>query len=91
MGYNYISIQQCDFHKEIKPFCHHFYDEYLPSYYTKNRGSLSESKIKSDIANGQLFGVLEVDITVKDEFKDLKIFFQNFLPSFLHVGYQCPI
>ena len=51
-------------------FCHEFYDKYLPSYYTKNIGSLTESKIKSGIANGQLFGVLEVDISVKDEFKD---------------------
>ena len=79
MGYNYISIQQCNFNKEINPFCHEFYDEYLPSYYTKNRGALTESKIKSDIFNGQLCGVLEVDITVKDEFKE---FFFKFPPFF---------
>ena len=42
MGHNYISIQQCDFNKEIKPLCHEFYDEYLPSYYTKNRGALTD-------------------------------------------------
>ena len=79
MGYNYISIQQCDFNKEIKPFCHEFYDEYLPSYYTRNRGSLTESKIKSGIANGQIFEVVEVDISIKDEFKD---FFSEFPPFF---------
>ena len=79
MGYNYISIQQCDFNKEIKPFCHELYDEYLPSYYIKNRGSLTESKIRSDIVNGELFGVLEVDITVKNEFKE---FFSEFPPFF---------
>ena len=63
MGYNYISIQQCDFNKGIKPLCHKFYDNYLPTYYTRNRGSLTESKITSDIANGQLLGVIEVDIS----------------------------
>ena len=83
MGYN------CDFNKEIKPFRHNFYDEYLPSYYTRNKGSLTESKIKSDIANGQIFGVVEVDISVKDEFKDFV--FQNFHTSFAPVGYQCQI
>ena len=88
MGYKCISIQQCDFNKEIKPFCHEFYNEYLPSYYTRNRGSLTETKIKSDIANGQLFGVLEVDISVKDGFKD---FVQNFHPSFAPVRCQFQI
>ena len=62
--------------------CHEFYDHYLPKYYTKNKGSSSESKIKSDIANGQLFGVVEVDIFVKEEFKH---FFSEF-PPFLYLS-----
>ena len=45
-------------------------------------GSLTESKITSDIATGQLFGAVEVDISVKEEFKH---FFQNF-PPFLHLS-----
>ena len=82
MGYKYVSIQQCDFNKAVKSLCTEYYDHYLPTYYTKNKGSLTGNKIKSDIANGQLFGVVEVDISVKEEFKD---FFQNFLP-FLHLS-----
>ena len=79
MGYKYVSIQQCDFNKAVKSLCTEYYDHYLPTYYTKNKGSLTENKIKSDIANGQLFGVLEVDISVKKEFKE---FFSEFPPFF---------
>ena len=79
MGYKYVSIQQCDFNKAVKSLCTEYYDHYLPTYYTKNKGSLTENKIKSDIANGQLFGVVEVDISVKKEFKE---FFSEFPPFF---------
>ena len=86
MGYKYISIQQCDFNKAVKSLCNEFYDHYLPKYYTKNKGSLTETKIKSDIANGQLSGVVEVDISVKQEFKDI---FSEFPPFFVPVKCQC--
>ena len=46
------------------------------------RTKVHENKIKSDIANGQLFGVVEVDISVKEEFKE---FFSEF-PPFLHLS-----
>ena len=39
MGYKYISIQQCDFNKAVKSLCTEYYDHYLPTYYTKNKGS----------------------------------------------------
>ena len=86
MGYKYAPIQQCDFNKGVKSLCNEFYDHYLPKYYTKNKGSLTEIKIKSDIANGQLFGVVEVDISVKEEFKD---FFSEFPPFFVPFKCQC--
>ena len=79
MGYKYLSIQQCDFNKAVKSLCNDFYDHYLPKYYTKNKGSLTKTKIKSDIANGQLFGVVEVVISVKEEFKDYFLEFPPFL------------
>ena len=50
MGYKYVSIQQCDFNKAVKSLCNDFYDNYLPTYYTKNKGSFTENKIKLDIA-----------------------------------------
>ena len=81
MGYKYVSIQQCDFNKAVKSLCNNFYDYYLPTYYTKNKGSLTENKIKSDIANGQLFSIVEVDISVK---KDSKDYFSELHPFFVH-------
>ena len=72
----------------MKSLCTEYYDHYLPTYYTKNKGSLTENKIKSDIANGQLFGVVEVDISVKEEFKE---FFSEFPPFFAPVKCQCQI
>ena len=86
MGYKYISIQQCDFYKEIKSLYNNLYDHYLPKYYTKNKGPLTERKIKTYIANGQLFGMVEVDISVKEEFKN---FFQNFHHFSVPVKCQC--
>ena len=83
MGYKYRSIQQCDFNKDVKPLCHDYYEHYLPRYYSKNKGTLSESKIKTDIAAGHLFGVVEVDISVRADFED---FFSEFPPFIVYLS-----
>ena len=48
-GYNVITIQECEFITQIKPKCSKIYDKYLPSYYQKNKGSLSFNKIIKDV------------------------------------------
>ena len=78
-GYQYVSIQQCQFINHIKPKCDRYYRNYLPSYYRTHRSVLSESKILRDIKNGKLFGAAEVDITVKDGYED---FFSEYPPFF---------
>ena len=68
LGYNYVSIQECIFKRDIKDQCNHLYDFYLPSYFKRNRSVLSTEKIVKDIKNGILFGAVEVDINVKSEY-----------------------
>ena len=46
------------------------------------RQSLSNSKILKDIKKGSLFGAVEVDIRVKEEFKD---YFSEYPPFFAPV------
>ena len=41
-----------------------YYDNYLPSYYQKNKTSLTIDKIIDDIKKGKLFGAVEVDMNV---------------------------
>ena len=72
-------IFKCIFKRDIKEKCDHLYDLYLPSYFKKNRSTLSTEKIIKDIKNGSLFGAVEVDIKVKSEyiqkFKEFPAFF----------------
>ena len=79
LGYNYVSIQECVFKRDIKDKCDHLYDSYLPSYFKMNRSVLSYEKIIKDIKNGSLFGAVEVDINVKvdkiQKFKEFPAFF----------------
>ena len=77
-GYKFVTIQQCQFFSKIKAKCLRFYEHYLPSYYRKNKGGLSESKILTDVKNGRLFGALEVDIQVEGH----EDFFQEYPPFF---------
>ena len=78
-GYKFVAIQQCQFISKIKPKCLRFYEHYLPSYYRKNKGDLTHSKILTDVKNGRLFGALEVDIEVEEGHED---FFQEYPPFF---------
>ena len=65
-GFTVVSIQECEFIKNIKPKCLHFYQNYLPKYYITNRGKLSSEQIVTDINTGRLYGVAEVDITIEE-------------------------
>ena len=79
LGYNYVSIQECIFKRDIKEKCDELYNSYLPSYFKLNRSTLTYEKIFKDIKNGTLFGAVEVDINIKFEyiqkFKEFPAFF----------------
>ena len=55
-------IREWEYKKYIKP--HVSYEKYLPSYYAKHKGSLSVETILRDIQQGDLYGIVEVDIEV---------------------------
>ena len=48
-GLNYVSIQECEFNKKVKPKSLSLYNKYLPTYYQKNKPTLSQNKISKDI------------------------------------------
>ena len=56
-----------------------FYANYLPSYYQRNKSSLTTEKIIEDIKNGKLFGAVEMDMNVisnkSSEFDEFPPFF----------------
>ena len=81
LSLNYPSVQECVFNCDIKEKYDHLCNSYYPSYFKKNRTTLSNEKIIEDIRNGQLLGPVEVDIYVK-----LKLIekFKEF-PAFLHM------
>ena len=80
-GYKFVSIQECEFIRNIKRKCSKIYEKYLPTYYRSHKGPLSFKHIISDIKNDKLFGV---DIQVE---KDYPKYFQEFPPFSLHVMY----
>ena len=78
-GYKVVTIQQCQFINDIKPKCLKFYDNYLPSYYRKNKTALTMNKIITDIIENKLFGVVVVGIHVKDDFNEQFSEYPHFL------------
>ena len=75
----YVNIQECEFLSKIKPHCKKYYDKYLPAYYRRNKGKLSDSKILRDVQSNKLFGAVEVDIEVKQSHQD---HYKEFPPFF---------
>ena len=78
-GLKYVSIQECDYMRKVKSKTLSLYNNYLPTYYQKNRSTLSESQIIDDIQNGLLFGAVEVDIAINDNLYD---YFKEYPPFF---------
>ena len=65
----------------MKPKSLSLYNNYLPTYYQKNRSTLSQSQIIKDIQKGLLFGAVEVDIAIND---NLFEYFKEY-PPFLYL------
>ena len=71
--------------KKVKPKTLSLYNNYLPTYYQKNRSTLSESQIIEDIQKGLLFCAVEVDIAITDNLYD---YFKEYPPFFVHATFQ---
>ena len=68
-GYKVESIWECEY-KKIRA-CDSSCKDYsiLPNYTKSHPGSISTSKILTDVQSGEMFGMLEVDIHVPNEWK----------------------
>ena len=68
-------------------------DRYLPIYYRKHKGSISTSTILKSIENGNLFGMVEVDIEVPTKWEgsfkhNYHLILKNSLPYSALVTFQ---
>ena len=61
------------------------YDNYLPTYYQKNRATLSQSQLIEYIRKGLLFGAVEVDIAINDDFYE---YFKEYPPFLVPAMFQ---
>ena len=61
------------------------YNNYLPSYYQKNKSTLSQNKIIKDICKGLFFGAVEVDIAINANLYD---YFKEYPPFFVPATFQ---
>ena len=84
-GLTFLSIQECQFIKYIKPKCLHLYKTYLPRYYISNKGRLSPEQIVTDIKTGALFGAAEVDVSIEEGYEK---YFEEYPPFCAPVMYQ---
>ena len=67
LGYKVVSIQECEYKKDIESEIDEIQDQYLPTFYQENKSTLSEWWILKCIENESLFGLVECDIAVPDE------------------------
>lgn len=65
-GYSVITCWECQYDINIAPLSNKYESDYLTRYFTKNRGTLKQEKIKRDIANGKLYGFCQVDMECPD-------------------------
>ena len=84
-GLKYVSIQECEFIKNLKPKTMSLYNNYLPTYYQKNRSTLSQSVIIEDIRKGLLFGAVEVEKAINDNFYE---YFKEYPPFYVPATFQ---
>ena len=64
-GYKVYIIWECEFEKlkKSEPLIQKIQDKYLPYFYTKNKRELTENEILNSVLSGELFGMVEVDIS----------------------------
>lgn len=61
-GYKCVTCWDCQYDKYISHKSKTYLSEYLPPYFIRNRGTLSQEKIKRNTANGKLYGFCQVDL-----------------------------
>ena len=63
-------MRECYFKENILELTDHIQQQYLPSFYLSHRGKLTESNILTAVCDEELFGMIECDISVPNEWSD---------------------
>ena len=68
-GHEVVEMWECEFRSYCRenPKIFHFIDLQRPDFFKKHRGKITESLILDGVINGELFGMVEVDVKVPDQ------------------------
>ena len=82
-NYTVVEMKECYFKKNLRKRTELFQTRYLPPFYTSWKGKMSLYQILDNVLRDKLFGLVECDISIPDDWSDedeLNIYFQNDLP-----------
>ena len=68
--YNLVEMKECVFNENILPHTKHIQARYLPAFFVANRGKLTQSQILTAVNDESLFGMIECDISVPNEWSE---------------------
>ena len=65
-GFQVTEMYECEFYKLMKedPLAKSYYDKLTPEFFRKKKWTVSQEKILEAVESGELFGAVEVDISV---------------------------
>lgn len=92
-GYEVISVWECEFRKQVNANAEmrDFINSRYPLFYQKNKGQVTESQILDGVIKEELFGFIEVDIQVSDNWDEVKFKPETDLKPFQYFEEMCPL
>ena len=70
LGYLVEDIWECDFNRIFRNCTQHIRNKYVPKFYQSHKTDVSERTILTAIKKGELFGMVELDISVPESWND---------------------
>ena len=59
-------IWECEYNEKYSSRCKKYQDQYVPAFYLKNKGKLTQNKIRQAIFNNEIFGFAQVSLNVPE-------------------------
>ena len=92
LGYDVVEMFECQFRDYCKthPKIYNIRDECRPAFARRNKGAVTETQILNGVRFGDLFGAVECDIEVPDEW-DFEFRDKMSMPPSRYFQEMCPI
>ncbi|KAJ8306861.1 hypothetical protein KUTeg_014945 [Tegillarca granosa] len=90
-GYNVIEMWECQFkqYKKQHPDIYDFINKQRPNFYQSHKHSVTENQILQSVVDETLFGMVEVDIEVPDQWPSY--FRHESMTPFEYFSEMCPL